>query len=864
MAIVRDFYRGKLVMTLPYEYGIEALDLEAAVYPKMRDVLVLCRDATVMMQRGRSHKRVRSPTPRRRRAPARPAQPSGRTRHPVPARLHQRARWIHNPSRPSSTSTWRCRRENRGHRQEEAEPGTREEVNLTGEARGSDEHPVPPLDNGTRTWGELTGLLDPMDELGQLIAPVVLENSVERIGLMSAEERGQLAVNLVRFLALFFTEILRMLNMAEMGDHTSLMQTVRRNVTRKPRGPREHTMGVDEAVLMQTMVDQFGVLLQRLLGKMEKLSPVRAAARASFMLSMLRDIQRPGPHVHRGVLERMDRLQALLLSFEDAGSEEVLEDDREWCMEQWQPLQVELLSSVKPKAGQTETEQVAQQATSSTDIMHLEDSQLGEEEEGASQVAVLANGTTRPLTTEELEEIAYHEELERQAAEAEVRADEQRWLEFKAQKLREEEEATLTEAMDVDATPPHKKARVRVQIEGAYGRVVKSEVFDMVVGDDEALTYKIEVLPKNDPEVESLRRLQARRERSGEEDAMSEVSPASADTVAADEMGKVIPPPVQASEEELCRFMDTKEGLDYYEKWLKGEITSKMVRERSGTGLLAKFCGKKADDEEDQKMLAAALKAEQGQGSDATGNAGPSCAGGEGEEGQEGSMPGSSVVQGTGLEHRDHGSSNSGNGSSSREREAPGDDSSKRAKVTAGEVATMGELRPPSSWPSFSLLPCSQTIYLDTQDSPQQEHGTSSFDERMNLAERMSEEAYNRYQLDMVMAAGDVPSQMESTAVVSQEEHVNPGSLIAEPHLLAAQSVSEENEGRTGEGAAGDAEFDPPGRGGDADETGGGAASTDDLASSAASAATRRSRMSVTTESAEGGHKQTDLKGWIK
>ena len=708
---------------------------------------------------------------------------------------------------------WRCRRENRGSRQAEAELETREEVDLTGDARGSDEHPVPPLDNGTRTWGELTGLLDPMDELDQLIAPVVLENSVERIGLMSAEERRELAVSLVRFLALFFTEILRMLNMAEVGDHTSLMQTVQGNVARKQRVSRMHTMGVDEMILMQTMVDQFGVLLQRLLGKMEKLNPARAAARASFMLSMLRDIQRPGPHVHRGVLERMDRLQALLLSFEDADSEEVLEDDREWCMEQWQALQAELLSSVKPQAGQMETEQAAQQAASSTDIMHLEDSQLGEEEEGASQVAVLVNGTTRPLTKEELEEIAYHEELERQAAEAEVRADEQRWLEFKAQKLREEEEATLTEAMDVDATPPHKKARVRVQIEGAYGRVVKSEVFDMVVGDDEALTYKIEVLPKNDPEVESLRRLQARRERSGEEDAMSEVSPASADTVAADETGKVIPPPVEASEEELCRFMDTRKGLDYYQKWLKGEITSKMVRERSGTGLLAKFCGTKADDEEDQKMLAAALEAEQGQGRDDAENAGPSCTGrGRREEGQEGSMPGSSDVQGTGLEHQDHGGSSSGNGSSTRERQAPGHDDSTRERVTPGGVATMGELRPPSSWPSFSLLPCSRTIHLDTQDSQQQENGAAN------------------------------SSHMESTALTSQAEHVNPG----------------------GEGAAGDAEFDLPGHGGDADETGGGAASADDMASSAASAATRRSRLSGTTESAESGSKQTDLKGWIK
>ena len=69
------------------------------------------------------------------------------------------------------------------------------------------------------------------------------------------------------------------------------------------------------------------------------------------------------------------------------------------------------------------------------------------------------------------------------------------------------------------------------------------------------------------------------------------------DTVAANETGKVVPPPAEVPEDELCQFMKTAEGLEYYNKWLKGEITCKMVRERSGVGLLAKFFSKKTDDE---------------------------------------------------------------------------------------------------------------------------------------------------------------------------------------------------------------------------------------------------------------------------
>ena len=56
--------------------------------------------------------------------------------------------------------------------------------------------------------------------------------------------------------------------------------------------------------------------------------------------------------------------------------------------------------------------------------------------------------------------------------------------------------------------------------------------------------------------------------------------------------------------------METEEGQVYYKKWLAGEITRKMVRERSGCGLLARLFSKKTDDEEDQKMIEAALIAE--------------------------------------------------------------------------------------------------------------------------------------------------------------------------------------------------------------------------------------------------------------
>ena len=130
-------------------------------------------------------------------------------------------------------------------------------------------------------------------------------------------------------------------------------------------------------------------------------------------------------------------------------------------------------------------------------------------------MAVLSDGSTRPLTMEEMAEIAYNEEFERSAAEMESRADEQRWLEYRARCLQDEEDAAMQEALDADSDPAastHKKARVMVQVEGEGGRIVRSEAFNLVVKNGEALTYKIMVLPRDDPEVQQLRRQQAARE----------------------------------------------------------------------------------------------------------------------------------------------------------------------------------------------------------------------------------------------------------------------------------------------------------------------------------------------------------------
>ena len=50
------------------------------------------------------------------------------------------------------------------------------------EVEEDDAPALPPFDESTRMWAELFGLMDPVDpEEQRLMAPVVLENAVERV-----------------------------------------------------------------------------------------------------------------------------------------------------------------------------------------------------------------------------------------------------------------------------------------------------------------------------------------------------------------------------------------------------------------------------------------------------------------------------------------------------------------------------------------------------------------------------------------------------------------------------------------------------------------------------------------------------------
>ena len=129
----------------------------------------------------------------------------------------------------------------------------------------------------------------------------------------------------------------------------------------------------DMESFMQTNVDRFGGLLQKLLGLMEKLDVSVASMRAGFLNSLLLDAQRPGPHINAAIIDRMDRLQALLLSFEGQSEGDMTDGDRDWCLKQWEVLRASTLD--KSQKVSRDRDGGDDPSASSSDIAQLEDSQ---------------------------------------------------------------------------------------------------------------------------------------------------------------------------------------------------------------------------------------------------------------------------------------------------------------------------------------------------------------------------------------------------------------------------------------------------------------------------------------------------------
>ena len=223
----------------------------------------------------------------------------------------------------------------------------------------------------------------------------------------------------------------------------------------------------------------------------------------------------------------------------------------------------------------------------------------------------------------------------------------------------------------------------------------------------------------------------------------------------ADERGRVLPEPPVVPEVDLEKFMRTPAGEEYYQRWLKGTVTCKMVRERSGCGLLAKFFGRKTEEDEEQKLLREALQAEERMKQDDGHESTQGDREGDHPENAGGSSDGHDVKQGSAV-LSDNVEDNTEGCDAGQVGAAP----AQHSEGVPGRVMIA-----PSTWPSYALkAQPTDAITLESQESMVEEGTRSRAIADIPAEEFTMDEAENHAELMFAIAAGNVTANVEAVA----------------------------------------------------------------------------------------------------
>ena len=231
-------------------------------------------------------------------------------------------------------------------------------------------------------------------------------------------------------------------------------------------------------------------------------------------------------------------------------------------------------------------------------------------------------------------------------------------------------------------------------------------------------------------------------------------SAASADTVPADESGRVLPEPPVVPEADLEKFMQTPAGEEYYQRWLKGTVTCRMVRERSGCGLLAKFFGRKIEEDEEQKMLTQAMQVEERMKQQEGHGSAQGDREGDHPDNVGGSSDGS-AVKGDNVEDSTEGC-DAGPSGVVPIRHSAG---------VPGQAMTA-----PTIWPSYDLkAQPTDAIALESHESTVDEGTRSRAIADIPAEEFTMDEAENHAELMFAIAAGNVTANVEAAMTDTDE-----------------------------------------------------------------------------------------------
>ena len=162
-----------------------------------------------------------------------------------------------------------------------------------------------------------------------------------------------------------------------------------------------------------------------------------------------------------------------------------------WCLAKWNALQPLLEGRIRDTAP---AEMVGERNPCPSSVVEtVEDSQDFAVENGSRvQVVQTADGSQRPLSQQEREQIEFDEMVEEEAAEMERETEAHQWNLFVASEYRSWEEWAISVE---HAGGPVKRARVQILVQGLGGRVVRDVNWLIPLTEGEQLSYAVKVRP---------------------------------------------------------------------------------------------------------------------------------------------------------------------------------------------------------------------------------------------------------------------------------------------------------------------------------------------------------------------------------
>ena len=447
-----------------------------------------------------------------------------------------------------------------------------------------------------RFWSDVCGITDPGTNITDrsVLAEESINSIVATLSNMNQGERAGIYVGLIRFMGVFWADIMRAITITENHDDMeSLMQT---SLVSRP-GKAEGKKNYDEASMVQTFARTRPVTLfasktlqlQAHFDSMEADKAARIVAMMRRWMTAWRQKWRmPAVSVSR---DRVERLRAVLAAYEDEHcGEDVTElndaDELQWARTQWSLLEPYMEADATTTCAEEET------------VMNesLPNTQLGGAS-GSADVMVRRRpeGPLEEATATEIEELRQHDELERDERLTQQEHDRWLWDMVEEQKRHEErakrhqqwEDWAVQSEMDRGSRQrPLKKFRLQVVVLDKEGNELATADMHGPVGMHETpqVNFVLSMETVMEEERQQLEQCEVEQEREQGEDGGA---PPTSD---AETVPVAVPDPLLELEvTALEDIVSTTLCREWFRLWCAGHVDDDMVLKKWGQQVLDTF-----------------------------------------------------------------------------------------------------------------------------------------------------------------------------------------------------------------------------------------------------------------------------------